>query len=202
MKIVGNSCVATFLIEFCFKRELNTPFTWAQLDFDSASKIIEKWDTIDFENYKIEKDEKWNFSVLVDNQVRIRYVHYKFDPSVIGVKKIGGDKFSNRIWEYIANVYDKRTKMMLGSEEDPIFLYSTVHKAEPNYLNESERSVIAELCSKTRFKVIFAYKDISDYEIEKSNDKIEYIRLDKELKSNTLPTSEFIFNKSKILKSI
>ena len=202
MKIIGNSCVGTFLVEVCYNLPFITPFSWCRLDYDSILYLISNWNTIDFDDYELVKDYNWNFSVIIEKNVKIQYVHYRFDPRIEGVKKINGDKFSNRIWVYINDLYEKRIKSMAESKDEPIFILSTVHKIEPNYLNEVQRNIIADAANKNKLKVIFGYHDISDDELRKSNENIEYIRLAKGLNHNTVPTADFIFHHSKILGTV
>lgn len=202
MKTICNSCVGSFLTRCCYNTPLITPFNWCQLDAKSALYLITNWNNINFEDYELIKDDNWNFSILIEKEIQIRYVHYKFDSKVNGVKKIGGDKVSNKIWEFIINLYERRVKQMEESNEEPIFIFSTVHETEPNYFTEKQREQIAISAKKNNLKVIFAYHDISDAELNKSNEQIEYIRLSKRLNRNTLPTSDFIFHNSKLLKSL
>jgi hypothetical protein len=122
MNIVSNSCIGAYLHKQFLKKPFNNPFMWTVVDFDSFVYLIENWKNINFQNYELVKDEKWNFSIIIDDKVKLQFVHYKFNPNY---KTPTLDKLGNilyyKIWEYIVEKYEERISRMLTLTEEPIF---------------------------------------------------------------------------------
>jgi uncharacterized protein (DUF1919 family) len=65
MNIVSNSCIGALLYKQCHNT-FNNPFMWNVIDFDSFVYLIENWNTIDFYDYELIKDDNWIFSILIE----------------------------------------------------------------------------------------------------------------------------------------
>lgn len=123
MNIISNNCLNGYLYRDCLKEEFGNPFIWTVIDFNSMLYLIKNWNTINFKNYELVKDESWNFSIIIDNKVKVQYVHYKFNKNVEFRDKTGPgtDVESNKIWEYIIQKYEERLARMIKKNEKPIF---------------------------------------------------------------------------------
>lgn len=126
MNIVSHNCLGGYLYNNFMKVPYENPFIWTVIDYNSMFNLITKWDTINFKTYKLEKDQNWNFYIVIDNLVKIQFVHYKFDPkakTIIGnrEKVIGDTVYYCKIWEYIDEKYTSRLDRMLAKKEPPIF---------------------------------------------------------------------------------
>ena len=101
--------------------------------------LIQNWNNINFKNYELTKDLKWNFSIIIDNNVKIQFVHYKFNPAC---KKITVDNSRNifyyKIWEYIIQKFEERLNRMIEKKEQPIFCICNFDTIYPDaiYTNE------------------------------------------------------------------
>ena len=181
MNIISNSCVGGFLMRDHFKQEYSNPFIWSYIDTKSFYNLIKNFDTLDWFNYELIKDDKWNFSLIIDNQVKVEYPHYHFDKNatVPTVEKgpLHRDVYYNRIWEYITEKYTNRVNRMLSSNEKPIFIlgtkydYREMHNYNPDYLK-----LIDDL--ETKYTVIlvskhFKFNNKKCYTFKHSTDNIE-----------------------------
>lgn len=130
----------------------NNPFCWNIIDFNSMYNLISKWDSIDFTNWDMFRDKQWNFYTKIDNYITIKWQHYKFSKTDDVLRKEGIDVFSNKIWEYIAECYDKRTARMLKQNESPTFILVSTWNG-----GSYSKDELKKLCSiKTPYKIIVA----------------------------------------------
>lgn len=131
MNIVSNSCIGACLYKQCHNT-FNNPFMWNVIDFDSFVYLIEHWNEIDFYDYELIKDDKWIFSILIENKIKIQYVHYIFNPNYSHpTLDKAGNILYNKIWEYIVERYDTRLSRMLDNKEYPLFCvcnFNTIYK--------------------------------------------------------------------------
>lgn len=123
MNLICNSCASGHIYKEILKVAFPNPFIWSIIDFDSMYYLIKNYTNIDFLNYDIEKDNKWNFTLLVDNNIRIQCIHYKFDKTALRPVVRGIDVFYNKIWEYIVEKYEARVHRMFNSPP-PIFMFT------------------------------------------------------------------------------
>lgn len=126
MNIISHNCLGGYLYNNIIKIPYENPFIWTVIDYGSMFNLITKWDIIDFNNYELEKDYKWNFYIIIDNLVKLQFVHYKYDPkakTLIGnrEKVIGDTVYYCKIWEYIVEKYTTRLQRMLDKNEPPAF---------------------------------------------------------------------------------
>lgn len=130
MNIISNSCVGAFLTRDYFKEKFNNPFVWSFIDTKSFFNLIKNYDKINWLNYELIKDKNWNFSIIIDNQIKVDYPHYQFKPNVKNIDfntPLQRNVYSNKIWEYIVEKYEIRVKRMIEKNEKPIFILSTVY---------------------------------------------------------------------------
>ena len=84
--------------------------------------LIQNWNIINFKNYELVKDNNWNFSIIINEKVKVQYVHYIFDPNAKTVQmhcNVRGDIKYCKIWEYIIQKYEERLNRMLKKKEEP-----------------------------------------------------------------------------------
>lgn len=116
--------------------------------------LILNYNTINFWNWKLQKDEKWNFSIVIDNMVTVKYVHYHFSPNDATMRTNGVDVFYQKIWEYIAAKYITRLKRMTFP---PVFVIATSYPDD--YFSKSD---IERICSiRTNYKIIINNNNIN-----------------------------------------
>lgn len=124
MNLISQNCLTGNIYKNHLKEEFGNPFIWTVIDFSSMLYLIQNWNNINFKNYELVKDDKWNFSIIIDEKVKVQYVHYIFDPSAKIVQmhcNIRGDIKYCKIWEYIIQKYEERLNRMLDKKEEPIF---------------------------------------------------------------------------------
>lgn len=152
MNLIGNTCLSSFIMRDCLQRPYNNPFCWNVIDIESFCYLIEHYDTIDFNNFEILKDSLWNFSILIDGNVRVQFVHYKFSIHDNVLRRSGLDIFYRKIWEYIVDKYMLRSERMLELKEDPIFIIGSSWGKEWGSIDLDDVKRISKI--KTRYKVI------------------------------------------------
>lgn len=137
MNIISSNCLSGHLYRDYLNTEFENPFAWTVIDFKSMLYLVEKWNTINFKNYELVKDINWNFSIIIDNNVKVQYVHYKFSPKATTIlqTKPSTDIFYNKIWEYIVDVYNKRLNRMTNPPLFCIMNFKTIFK-DAIYTNE------------------------------------------------------------------
>lgn len=155
MNIISNTCVGAGIYE-TKKEQFKNPFMWNVIDFQSMYNLIKNYDTINFENIELQKDNNWKMSIIIDNQVKVNFVHYKFSINDKTPKKIGVDVFYNKIWEYVINKYTTRIDRLLKKPESPIFIIGSVLKH--HWYNIKQVKQICNLNSP--YKIIFANNNI------------------------------------------
>lgn len=122
MNIITQNCVGGRIYKDILKCPYSNPFIWTVIDFNSMQYLIENWGNINFLNYELVKDDRWNFSIIIDKTVKLQLVHYKFNPNYSTPTRTGpGDISYNKIWEFITEHYETRVNRMLSEKSEPIF---------------------------------------------------------------------------------
>ena len=108
------------------------PFTWIDLDFDSLYYLITNWENVKWNDYEINRVKHpyrncHLFEIIIENKVHLRYVHYLFDKTAKKPRTVGQDVKYCKIWEYIVQKFEERTKRMLERNEKPIFITEWEH---------------------------------------------------------------------------
>lgn len=158
MNIIGNSCGATAISKWCLKEKYNNPFCWVLIDFENFYNLIKYYDTLNFNNYELIKDDKWNFYIVIDNKVKIWFPHYRFDKNCKEIKIKEVDVYWCRIWEYIISKYEERLKRMKQLNEPPIFIISSNHP-EQWYTKEQLLQIIN---LNSEYKIIISNGNLLD----------------------------------------
>lgn len=139
MILISHNCLAGHLYHF-IGQKYSCPFIWTVIDFNSIKILITEWDKINFDNYRLEKDDKWNFQIVIDEKVKVQYVHYKFDSRFNTPVKLGpGDICYNKIWEYIISRYEERVKRMNAENTKPIFCIANFNTIFPAAIYTEEQ---------------------------------------------------------------
>lgn len=191
LNLIGNSCIASWITNSNLKQKFINPFCWNIMDFNSAYNLVKNYETIDYSNYKLIKDNNWNFSIIVDNLVTIQFVHYKFSPKYDKPTKIGEDIFYNKIWEYIIEKYEERIKRLLEEKAEPIFIFACAKSAE------NKRSSFTLEEQKKLEKLNSKYKIILSFDNMINSDKFICISQTKNYKGNTIKMADEIYKKLK-----
>lgn len=127
MNLVSNSCVGAYLMRDHYRYQYNNPFCWSFILVDDFVTLMKEWDNIDFMNYTVDKCGKKledGFKTVIDGKVTLLWYHYKFSPKFARPTTKGINVFYNRIWEYISEKYEERTRRMLAAKEDPVFIFA------------------------------------------------------------------------------
>ena len=176
MNLISNTCLGAFIQRDWLKQSYENPFCWNVIDFKSMLYLITNYETINYNNFEIQKDKNWNFSIIVDNAVKIQYVHYKFDAKCETIKTRGVDVYWNKIWQYIVEKYKERTKRMLVSNNKPLFIIGSIHNWQNHVYSEDEILKICEICSRKGYKCIISNRNF-DFSNEHPNIKFNITQL-------------------------
>ena len=192
--IIGNSCVSAFITNDLLHQQFINPFCWATLDFKSMYNLIKYYDYINWKNYEIIKDKKWMFYTIVDNKVKIRWVHYKFSPNDKILKRGKPDIKYCKIWEYINDKYNIRINRMLKYNIEPIFIVRSLHKG--HWYTKDEIKQICDI--KSKYKIIIVNNNY-DFSKEYPNIIFHTTHFKEDGKTNNSVISKELFEKYKIL---
>lgn len=192
MNLVNNSCIGSYITQKISPDGFHNPFQWCQIDFESMYYMIKNWSSINWFNYELVKDDKWNFSIIIDNHIKVNYIHYRFDKNALSPIVKGTEVFYCKIWEYIIEKYETRIKRMLKLNEEPIFILANIHDYEINHYTIEEQNKIIEL---NKYKTIIAFSKNT----KMTSDNSEVINYNTVYKINGALPGEFILNHSKIL---
>ena len=185
MNIISNSCVGAFLTRDYLKEEFSNPFVWSYIDNKSFYNLIKNYDNINWFNYELVKDNNWNFSIIIDKQIKVDYPHYRYDETATELRYYDEDNqnrnvYSNKIDEYIIEKYKERVERMINKNENPTFLLATCydcdityfdHHYDINWLNE-----IDNLSNKYKIILVskyFTFKNKKCYTYKYSENNIE-----------------------------
>ena len=132
MLVISNNCCGGRLYQQT-NTKFNNPFIWMVSPYDSIYYTMINFDKINWNNIDFQKSNLRpnTFIIKVDNNIDLHYVHYKFDPNAKTLKVENktdkeeqwiGDVYYCKIWEFIYQKYEERTKRMLALNEEPCFL--------------------------------------------------------------------------------
>lgn len=120
MLVITNNCMGGYFYRDVMKVGYNHPFFWGTMKCDIL-KLIAKWDSIDFKNYKVLKDKNMTFSLNIDNTINYKLIHYHYSKKDTIVRKNDHDVFYAKIEDYIKEKYTSRLNRMLKEKNKPIF---------------------------------------------------------------------------------
>lgn len=164
MNVISNTCVGAYIMRDCLHHQYENPFCWNIIDPISMYNLIISYDTLNFWNWKLRKDDKWNFSIVIDDRVVVKYVHYHFSPNDATIRTDGVDVFYQKIWEYVVAKYVCRLKRMKSS---PVFVIATSYPDD--YFSKED---IERICSiRTNYKIIINNNNIN---LDKHYDNIVF----------------------------
>lgn len=188
MNLIGNTCVASYITRDFLKQQFSNPFCWNIIDYDSMYYLINHWSEIDFLNFNIEKDDKWNLSIIIDGNVKVQYIHYHFDRNCSSPKVRGNDVYYNKIWEFCVDKYKSRVKRMLDTHEEPIFILVWPNAAKLKLGYYTKEQVDRLKCA--QYKVITSFDYSDDLRIgnfQSIHQPLNYI-------NNGTPFAKFIYD--------
>jgi uncharacterized protein (DUF1919 family) len=168
MNIVSNSCIGAYLMRDYYKYQYNNPFCWTFILVDDFVTLMNEWDNINFMKYTLEKRGKRledGFKTIIDGKVTLLWYHYLFSMKYNKPTTKGINVFSDKIWEYIIEKYEERTKRMLAANEKPIFIFADSYNYKCEGPIEERRKKIEG--STTPYKKFFF--DSNDYNYHNDN---------------------------------
>ena len=154
MNLISNTCTGVLVYKDYLKIEYNNPFCWNFIDDINYYNLIKNFEKLNFNNYELIKTEDWKFYIKIDNLVTIYYPHYKFSKDYNKITTINDDIYYNKIWEYIVEKYEIRTKRMLQLNENPIFIVGSSNIGQLYTLNQ-----LNKFCTITDKKIFLFSKE-------------------------------------------
>ena len=201
--IIGNSCSGSYLTKNFEEHNFINPFCWNIIDFNSMYNLIKNYDTINWKNYALKKENDNSFSIIIDGIVNVNYVHYNYTANVD--KKIvetdeDTDFISKNIEPYLIEKYETRVKRMNELNIPPIFILASRNLVCKNNYTPEQIKQILEL--NTPYIIIAATEFKIDYTISQNykfkNREIINLPQNK-IRNNGLPLAEYIATHSTIL---
>lgn len=158
MNIIANTCISAMVYRDYLKEEYPNPFCWNFIAAEDYFNLIKNFDTLNFEIFELIKKENFKFYIKIDNLVEVYYPHYRFDKNKTCIAKIGNGVYYNKMWEYVVQKYEERTKRMLNKKEEPIFIIGSSNRGQQ--FTQKEQEKFLEL---TKYKMFL----FSKYKFEK-----------------------------------
>ena len=153
------------------KIAFNNPFVWAIVSYKDIYYLMNNFYDINWNTFDVEKSTIWEdtYLVNVDNNLKIHYLHYKYNPKALKPQKVlysnsiddewNGNVIYNKIWDYVEEKYMDRVKRMKELKEPPVFL---IHEESlGNKSSDVTLSDLAEADSKFRRYIITTNSTIS-----------------------------------------
>lgn len=150
MILIANSCVGGYLYKNELNQSFQTPFIWSLVDFNSMLYLIQNLNTINFNKIEMTdtgniKDGTWSFSINIDSNVLVKYIHYKFSMDAKKPTVKGIDVFYNKIWEYIIEKYRTRVHRMICANTTPTFIFANWFDVPETKLTYERLSILNSL---------------------------------------------------------
>lgn len=128
MNIISNDCTAGFIYK-AINEEFKNPFIWTSIDIDNFIKLIENYDTLNFNNISIKlelntseisvQNEKCPV-ITIDNKVDIHYFyHFQKEGTHSELNTEERYIYDEDIINYVKQMYFSRISRM---KESPIFI--------------------------------------------------------------------------------
>lgn len=168
MKIISNNCAAAYYYKMK-NLQYDHPFMWSLIDSYDFISLIQEYDNINFDNYKMfeltknpfqqfmEIDKKIAnnrkiYGLNIDKKLNVYYTHFLYDITKKTPTNIGPDKFYYKNDEYVVSFYKKYCKC---NNETPVFL---IVGYEHNNWSEQKANQLVELNSKYKIILISKWK--------------------------------------------
>ena len=164
--IIANTCIGADIYKYHLKMPYQTPFCWNTIDDNSMFNLISNYDTINFKKYELIKDKNWNFSILINDLVKVNYVHYHFSKNDNKIRTDNADVYYNKIWEYIIEKYEERTNrfLQLKNKEEPFFVIGSSWNGQKCKLNTIKKISTID----TNYKILFLVDFNNSIELPKN----------------------------------
>ena len=176
MNIISKCCLGSFI----YKKaglQFNNPFMWSAIWADDFIKLIQHFEDIDFMNPELEKyilnDREICYSIILDNNIKIHYTHYKQGTKSDNKKIVGNDLYDWRAYEYTLNQFNERTARMLNDKSNVCFVILGEMKNVPGYnlkfdtYNLKNLIKIYEIQTKHKICIITSFKELLKYQSDR-----------------------------------
>ena len=166
MNIISNDCTAGFIYRE-INEEFKNPFIWTSIDIDNFIKLIENYDTLNFNNISIKlelntskisvQNEKYPI-ITIDNKVDIHYFHYFQKEGTHS--ELNTEKryiYDEDIINYVKQIYFSRISRMT---ESPIFIWSNFE--EYSWYNSKDIEKLKNVSTKYKL-IIYSNSSIKNF---------------------------------------
>lgn len=166
MNIISNDCTAGFIYRE-INEEFKNPFIWTSIDIDNFIKLIENYDTLNFNNISIKlelntskisvQNEKYPI-ITIDNKVDIHYFHH-FQKEGIHSELNTEERYiyDEDIINYVKQIYFSRISRMT---ESPIFIWSNFE--EYSWYNSKDIEKLKNVSTKYKL-IIYSNSSIKNF---------------------------------------
>lgn len=184
--LVGNSCVSSYITRDILKQKFVNPFVWNIFDFNSSYNLVKNWDNINFEKFKLVNNFDGTFSILIDDLVKVKYVHYLYSQKDTEIRKENNDVYYNKIQDYVIDKYLSRIKFVRSVS--PIFLFATANfgldRHKPFTLYEQKLLEMLDC----KYPIVISFKEMI------SSNKLITIRQNYPFIDNGLQFSSYVYD--------
>lgn len=106
------------------KQVYNNPFLWCFTPYKSMENVLLRYPDINWYNIKITRNNitPGTFSLIIDNDIIVHYVHIKMDAKCSTPTQSHGDVLYKYAYKYVVDKYFKRVARMLDNDAPVHFI--------------------------------------------------------------------------------
>lgn len=114
MNIISANCLGGHIYRDLLHVKYDNQFIWTRIDSDSFIYLLENYEKVNFDNFILTKESKQleNFRIIIADKIKIQFNHHRFDKNAVLPTIRNVDVYYNKIWEYIVEKYELRTKRL------------------------------------------------------------------------------------------
>jgi hypothetical protein len=128
------------------------------MNFESSYNLVKYWNEINFFDFELIKNDKSEFSIVIENKVKIQYPHYNYAPMHKQPFSKSIDVYYYKIEQFIVEKYLERLIRM--KDVDPIFIFATANFGKSRHapFSKDEQYQLESLHSK--YKIIMSFNEM------------------------------------------
>lgn len=177
--------------------QLSNPFSWCIMDFQSSYNLVKYFDMINFAKFKLLLNHDNSFSVIIDDKIKVDYVHYLLSDKYKTPTKTGDNDISyDKMYEYVVEKYLSRCQRMVKCKITPTFIFATANHGLKRHVpfTIDEQSMLDDLDK--------PYQIIISYDKMITPKKLICIEQNRQFFGNGILFSDYIYNEMRLRKVI
>ena len=116
--IISHNCTAANIYKLK-KMKYGNPFMWCIIPPEDFMYLYEHYHEINFENFKLEKNNRGEYWMVIDGKFKVFYEHYIYDENAVEPIRGTVSLYMKDIENYIVSRYKARLARM---KDEPLFI--------------------------------------------------------------------------------